>query len=154
VQVLQRALLQLAVHGVGVRLKHGQHNGVQLGVQVAHLGVGAEQDALGGGGGARKVLVHGGKLARARDAARGRVRDEVPKLCQHVGARLDGRLVRRGRLQRRVHARRRVPLQVLVVGHDLHHAVPYLVRHVVARNGHDGQDVVHVPAKGTARAHE
>lgn len=125
-------------------------DGLDLRVEILHLGVRGKEDALGGDGALGKVLVQHGELLRAVDgraAADVALVEQVAKLAEDVRRDLDGRLVRDGRLHGVVHARGRVLLQVLVVRDDLHDAVPDLVRHGVAGDGEELHDRVDVPAQ-------
>ena len=67
-------------------------------------------------------------------------------LTEHVGSSADHRLVHVGRLQHLEQLASGVLLQVLLLGDDLHHTVPDIIRHVVSGVENEVHDDVHVPA--------
>mmetsp|Transcript_6732 Transcript_6732/g.23492 ORF Transcript_6732/g.23492 Transcript_6732/m.23492 type:complete len:322 (-) Transcript_6732:362-1327(-) len=69
----------------------------------------------------------------------------MPKLAQDVPAEVGHGLVLAPPLEVLPHPPRRVLLQVLVIGHDLHHAVPDGVAHKLPREADQPHHRVHVP---------
>ena len=65
VEVLYSSLLELRVNHRCVRFKDRPDGGKQLGVEVLHLAVRRQEDALGGIRALGEVLVQGSKLLRA-----------------------------------------------------------------------------------------